>query len=267
MLDFSNININLKDHIPDLNINIHILKYIFIYFVIVILVCLILFLIVSYFVIKFFNLDVYYYNILFYDYTNKSKKILDLYGKCKINKIYLTREPLSKLVTFILNITTFYKYDKIIQNKEKIAPYHYGIIFEIVLPNGQEKLLLIEKNNSINICENFMIKNRHEMKKINLSKYNYTIKDILDSTQKRIGNTRFFNWSINKNNCRVFIKEILKTIKKHNKINKSLIFSDLSINKLVKEVVPTIFTKHVINSIVNIFNIIEKYIYDSNILN
>lgn len=263
LLDFRNININLKDHIPDLNINIHILNYIFIYFVITIIVGFILFLIISYFVINFFNLDFYYYNILFYDYTNKSKKILDIYGNCKINKIYITRQPLSKLATFILNIITLYKYDTIIKNKDKIILYHYSIILEIELPNGEEKLLLIEKNNSINICENFMIKNSHEIKKINLTKYNYTLIEILNNTKKRIGNANFFNWSINKNNCRVFTKEILKTIKKYNKKNKIFILSDLSMNKLAKAIIPTIFTKHVINSIVNIFNIFEQYIYDN----
>lgn len=262
MIDINAININLKDYIPELHLNIHIIKYIFIYFFSIILVSFILFLIISYLIINYFHLDVYYYNILFYDFNLRCKKILNLYGDYKINKIYLIREPLSKLVTFILNILTFYKYDKIIKNKEKIMPYHYGIICEILLPNGKEKLLLIEKNNSINISENFMIKDRHEFKKINLSmNKNFTINELLDLTQKRIGNKRFFNWSINKNNCRSFTKEILKTLKKFNKSNKELFFSDISINKLVKEVVPTIFTKHIINSIVNIFNLIEQYIY------
>lgn len=261
MLDFRNMNINLKDHIPDLNLNIHIIKQIFVYFVFILVISFIVFLVISYYMIKFFDLDLYYYNILFYDYTNKSKRLLDLYGNCKINKIYLTREPFGKLITFILNMITLYNYDKIIKN-EKMMPYHYGIIFEIVLPNGQEKLLLIEKNNSINICENFMIKNRQELKKVNVSKYNYTIKEILEITKKRIGTKRFFNWSVYKNNCRIFTKEILKSFKKHNKIIKTLTFSDESFNNLVKAFVPTIFTKHVINSIVNIFNVVENYLYD-----
>lgn len=264
-MDFSNININVNKYIPNININIHTIKYIIFYTIIFIIVSCVVFIICSYYIIKLLNIELDYYNILFYDYTNKSKQVLEKYGNCKINKMYLTREPLSKIVTFILNIITLYKYDKIIQNKEKIIPYHYGIIFEILLPNGQEKLLLIEKNNSINICENFMIKNRHEIKKINLSKYNYTITEILNKTKKRIGNTRFFNWSIEKNNCRDFTKDILKTLKKYNKTNKELIFSDISYNKLVKSVAPTIFTKHIINSIVNIFNIIEQYICDCNI--
>jgi hypothetical protein len=192
-------------------------------------------------------------------------KILNLYGNYKINKIYLIRNYFGKLVAFLLNMITLYKYDTIIKNKEKVLPYHYSIIIEILLPNGKEKLLLLEKTNTINICENFIIKNINKIKKVNLNKYNYTIIEILNNTKKRIGDVKFFNYSYNKNNCMNFTKEILKTIKKYNKTNKKYFFSNESINKFAKEINLTIFNIHIMNSIINIFNIfniIEQFIYN-----
>jgi hypothetical protein len=206
------------------------------------------------------------YNILFYDYNKNSKKILKKYGDCQINKIYLTREPIGKITTFILNIISMYKYNNLISNTNNLVLRHNGIIFEIKLSNGQSKLLLLEKNNSINICENFIIHNNHELKRVILNN-KYTINEILNSTQERVGNKKFFNWNIYKNNCKVFIKEILKTIYKYNKTNKNFISLEITIGLFVKTIIPSEFTKHIINSSINIFNIIEKNIYDSNIFN
>jgi len=265
-MNFSNININLNKYIPNLDINIHTIKYIIFYFCIVLIVSCLLFIICTYFIIKFLNIHVDDYNILFYDYNSKCKKILQLYGDCKINKIYLTRQPLSKTFRFLLNMISLYKYEKNIIDTNIISLCHNGIIFEISLPNGKEKLLFLEKTNSINICDNFVINNNHELKRMKIKKGKYSINSILNETQKRVGNNIFFNWQIYKNNCKVFIKEIIKTIGKYNKSNKDFIFYDVNMDKIEKIITPTEFTKHIVNSLINIFNICEKYIYDSNLL-
>ena len=96
-------------------------------------------------------------NILFYQYNKKSQKILDAYGDYKITKIYLVRQPFSKIVTFLLNILTLYNYEKLINESHDNFPYHSLLIFEIKLPNNMRKLLLLEKHNYINICENFFV--------------------------------------------------------------------------------------------------------------
>ena len=49
-------------------------------------------------------------------------------------------------------------------------------------------------------------------------------------------------------------------MKKYNKTNKKFIFC----NKLLKIIIPTEFTLHIINCLCVIQNIIEKYIYDIN---
>ena len=264
-MEFSNININ--KYIPNITLNIHTIKYFVLYTIIIIIVSCFLFIICSYCLLKLLNIHIDDYNILFYDYNKKSKKILRQYGDYQITKIYLTREPISKLVTFLLNICSMYQYNKLITNANKLFVSHNGIIFEIKLPNGQEKLLFLEKNNSINISENFTIHKNHEIKRVKLN-YNYnTINSILNFTQDRIGNNKFFNWHIYKNNCKTFIKEILKTIQRSNKTNNQFISYEVNIDTLVNTLIPTEFTKHIVNSVVNITNIIEKYIYESNIFN
>ena len=137
------------------------------------------------------------------------------------------------------------------------------LVCEIKLSNGLRKLLLIEKNNSINICENFLINNLQDIKTIKLNNKHLTLNSILKTTQQRVGNELFFNWNLYKNNCQKFTKEILKTIGNYNKTNKEYIFRD----KLFKIIIPSEFTLHIGNCLCILYNITEKYIYDSNILN
>lgn len=261
-MDLSNIDINLNKFIPQVNINIHTIKKVLFYLFIFLTVICVLFVISSYYIIKLLNIDIYDFNVFFYDYNKNCKRILEKYGDCKISKIYLTRKPFSKSITFILNIISMYEYDKLMINKNNSFLRHNGIIFEVKLNNGQEKLLFLEKNNSINICENFFIQNKQELKRIIIKKNYYTINDILNSTQKKIGSEKYFNWHIYKNNCKIFIKELLKTIGKYNKSNKDFISHEVNIDTFVNTVIPSEFTQHMINSTINIFNIIEKYICD-----
>lgn len=260
-----NINLNSFYNLENMtnNFKTHYIKYIIIFLIIFSFVSIILFIIISYFILKFLKLNIDDNNILFYQYNKKSKKLLDLYGEHKLTKIYLVRQPFSKTITFLLNIATLYNYEKLINESRDNFPYHTLLVFEIELENGIKKLLLLEKNNCINISENFLINKTQEIKELNIKHKNYTINHILNTTQERLGNNKFFNWHFYKNNCQEFIKEILKTLGKYNRRNKKFIFHD----KIVKFIFPSEFTLHIGNCVCVIYNILEKYIYDSNILN
>jgi hypothetical protein len=243
-----------------LNINKkHYLKIIILVSIFFLFVSLILFVLLSYLILKFFKMTLDDNNILFYQYSKKCQKLLDLYGEYKIKKIYLVREPFSPLITFLLNVITFYKYNKLITESQDNFPYHSSIIFEIELPNKMKKLLLLEKNNSINLRENFLINNSQQIKTLPLKNKKYTINSILNNTQKRLGNKKFFNWHVYKNNCQEFIKEILVTINKFSKYNKDYILS----NNILKFLIPSEFTVHIINCSCVLNNILEKYFFDS----
>jgi len=236
------------------------IKYIIICLLLFLFVSMFLFIIISYFILKFLKLSIDDNNILFYHYNKKSKIILDLYGNCEITKIYLIRQPFSKTITFILNMLTLYNYEKLIQESQDNFPYHCLMIFEVKLKNNMKKMLLIEKNNCINISDNFLINNTQEIKKLNVENKHLTINTILNTTQARLGNEKYFNWHLYKNNCQNFTKEILKTIGKYNKTNKTFIFRD----KLMNMITPSEFTLHIGNCVCVVCNIVEKYIYDNN---
>jgi hypothetical protein len=257
----------MLNHLIDFNIyeiiNKINLKYFTIFIILFSFLCFFLFIIISYCVLKLLKINIDNNNILFYQYNKKSKRILDLYGNYKLTKIYLIRQPFSKFITFLLNLFTLYQYEKLINESRDNFPYHCLIVFEIKLNNGMKKLLLLEKNNCINITENFLVNNTQEIKELNIKNKNFTINYILNTTQERVGNEKYFNWNLYKNNCHLFTKEILKTIGKYTKKNKEFIFRD----KLFKIIIPSEFTLHIGNCLCVIYNICEKYIYDSSLFN
>jgi len=239
------------------------IKYAIIFLVCFCFVSFVLFIFCSYIIFKFLKLNLDNNNIFFYKYNKTSQQILDLYGEYKLTKVYLIRQPFSKFCTFVLNIFTLYNYNKLINKSQDNFPYHTLIVFEIKLPNGMKKMLLLDKNNCVNIRENFFINKFQEIKELKIKNKKLTINSILNSTQQRLGNKKYFNWNLYKNNCQEFTKEILKTIEKYNKTNKKFIFC----NKLLKIIIPTEFTLHIVNCLCVIQNIIAKYIYDINLFN
>jgi len=234
----------------------------FIFTVIILIIFgFIIFVICSFFILKFLQISFEYNNIFFYQYNKKCQKIIDEYGNYKINRIYLIRQPFGKITNLVFNIITLFNYNKYLLETPDNYPYHPALIFEIK-KNNNIKFLLVEKNNCINICESFLINKSYEFKCINMTKTKFTLKKVLSKTQKRIGNQKYFNWNIHKNNCQEFTKEILVTLNKYSQEYTNFIFRDKIIQKYYS---PSDFTLHIINCIFVIINFIEKYLLDNNI--
>ena len=170
------------------------------------------------FFLQFYEKIMDYNNIFFYQYNKKCQKIINTYGNYKINRIYLIRQPLGKITNFVFNILTLFSYNKYLLESPDNYPYHPALIFEIK-KDDNIKFLLVEKNNCINICESFLINKSYDFKSINMTKSKFTLKKVLNKTQKRIGNQKYFNWNLHKNNCQEFTKEILVTLNKYNEEN------------------------------------------------
>jgi hypothetical protein len=234
------------------------IKYIITCSIIICFVSLIFFIVCSYFVLKLLKKSIEEYNILFNQYSKKSQKILDKYGDYELTKVYLVRQPVSKINRLFLNILTLYNFEKLINESNDNFPYHTLLIFELKLSNNMRKLIMVEKNNYIGIYDKFKMDELQDMKILKLKRNSFTLNSVLKDTQIRLGNEKYFNWHIYKNNCQEFTKELLITLKKYNNTNKKYIFHD----KILKVLVPTDFTLHIGNTFVNINNICEKYIFE-----
>lgn len=220
----------------------------------------------SYFIFNCLQISFEYCNVFFYEYNKKCQKMLHKYGDCKINNIYIVRQPLSKFTNFALNLLSFFTYNRYLSESYENYIFHSALIFEINTDDGI-RFLLVEKNNCINICETFLIHKTYEFKRINLAKYKtkcskITLNKILKQTQKRIGEKKYFNWDSHKNNCQEFVKEVLITLNEDTNKYNNFIFRDKNFQKYYS---PTDLTIYLINAFMTISNFIEKYIFDNNI--
>lgn len=226
------------------------------------ILCIILFLltvVISYYILKMFKKNV---NDNFYNktYSTNCSKYMNIYGDLPIKNIYLMRQDVSNLTILFLNLITLYNYDKQVEkyikqhNVKGFLPQHISIIIEVELPNKLRKLLIIEKNNCINITPNFKKNDQQQMMKIKYINKKLTINSLLEVTRKRVPDEIFFNWHIHKNNCQNFTEQILISLGKSKKKYSNFIYQ--------KEFFDTLeisnFKLHVINCIINLYSLLQN---------
>ena len=101
-MDLSNYNIYIDINRLFNTIFLPNIKYIIFFSVIFIIVSSIIFVVISYIILKLLKMKIDNNNILFYKYNKKSQKILDIYGDFKVSKVYIVREPLTKLMSLLI---------------------------------------------------------------------------------------------------------------------------------------------------------------------
>lgn len=218
----------------------------------------ILWIIISYYILKWFrkNID---QNLYFNSYTYISKKNLKKYGDLPIKNIYLVRQPINYFFSKLLNIVSFCEYEKQLtlytkkNNCNAFYPFHTSIIIEVEMSNKFRKHLIIEKNNSININTCYKKYSNQDMIKLKLKKKKITINKLLEKTKKRVGEKKYFNWHIYKNNCQKFTEELLKSIHENNTKYTNFIYQ----NDFVETLEFPDFNLHILNCSINLFNIYQ----------
>ena len=246
-----------------LNINFSYWQLGIIFLIILLFFCFIIFIITSYFIFKWvrFNISAHYFQIN--DFSNYQREILKKYGKCKIKKLYLVRNPIIQYLKTLINIITLYNFNKQIEhykkkmNKHFFYPNHTSVICEIETEKGIKKLILIEKTTSFKISTQFKITHHQELKQVKLKK-NWTIDKILNMTKERMGDKKFFNWHVCENNCQIFVKEILNTLNLCSKKNQNFLMQDYFFSE---NIIYSDFVHHVINCSLNTYNILEMGLY------
>jgi hypothetical protein len=167
------------------------------------------------------------------------------------------RQTLPALIFKIINIISFYKYS------DMFIPAHTSVIFEIKTDKKQiNKFLKVEKNNYININENYNINRTQDIKYIRFNRKNsdcLTLNQILTKTRERVSNDKFFNWHIFSNNCQEFTKDLLITLGQYTKSNKQFVFQDKKI--LVDKF--SDFHYYLTNCTFNVYNLLQQIFISS----
>ena len=230
----------------------------------ILIILFILFIIISYFSIKLLKFSIDNNNLFFYQkYSQKCKKLINIYGQWEITKVFLVKQPIGYLDKLVINLFTLFNYSKLINKSKKYIAYHISFIIQIKnTKNGKIKLLSLDKNLSITMRDTFIIKKSYKIKEISIQNI-YTLHNLLEITQKRLGNRAFFNWSYHKNNCQDFAKQILLTLGVYNsEIYDKYIFRD----KIAKLYNPSCFASHILKCCIIFLTFLQKYVNDKIII-
>lgn len=134
------------------------------------------------------------------DYTNKAKAILKEYGNDEIKSITLTRTPLTKVISKILYFVT--------GGKSKL--YHDELYHLAMIVNVKDKLILVEKNEVINIDLNPRTYPNTQIFNVNLQGKKITLNEMLNNARQGLGDAKFWTYEAFTTNCQHFLQSLLK---------------------------------------------------------
>ena len=238
------------------------LKWFIIVLTLTLILGLIVWIVCGFYIFKWFKISINNYNFYLNEYHTDCADLLKKYGNYPIKRIYLVRHPITKFMETCLNLVTLYKFKQEVtrykkkNNNEAFFPFHTMLYVELKISKNKSKFLLIDKNNCVRISTKLKILNEYEMRDIRVKKYKYTLNEVMEKTRKRIGNNKFFNWELYKNNCQILIKEILITLKKFTKTNEKFMCQ----NGFAKEIKISEFSLHIIRSLTNSMNLLENVV-------
>lgn len=157
-------------------------------------------------------------------YLNSVQKIINKIGDDEIIKITVNRTPLSKVLKFLLNVTSLGQVNEKMRNTPYDTLYH---LFMVITTNNAS--YVVEKNELIKISKFTFIGKGTETLNVPVNS-GLTLKILLEKTRHAMKD-KFFTYQPTNNNCQEFIMQIL--------ISNSLDTDDLQ--KFVLQDVGTLF--------------------------
>ena len=165
------------------------------------------------------------------DFSNNIKKILSKYGKEDILAIRLGRRPINDKVETAFNLISLGKW------KEGRAKYFYDVLFHlfiiITLKDGTK--LSLEKNSIVTMTINDSRCSDKDVqcKELNYTANSITVEDFVTKPLARIGKEDYFVYSPFKQNCQMFVSQVLSTFGLLTPEVKQFVYQDIS--ELVKD--------------------------------
>jgi hypothetical protein len=139
-------------------------------------------------------------------YLKNVQVIIDNIGDEQITEIKIARKPLSKAVTFLLNITSLGEFNRQLKKTPHDKLFH---LFMVITTSKGGKFVL-EKNEAISMSKFTSFTKETETINVSNIKNNLTLNILLVNTKNKM-NSDFFDYQGLTNNCQNFISNILKS--------------------------------------------------------
>jgi len=169
------------------------------------------------------------------NYPEPSKKVLNERGNWPIIALEVNRTPLGTPIKGLINALTLGKFKEGQQASGYDKFFHLALIATVRNPSGgQQVQVVMQKNARVEITKTFKSDNNTEYLQVPLKNIYITPNELLEMTRKRIGDNKFFRYDSFAQNCQIFIKDILESIKLYGKKEADFIYQDTS--EIVKKI-------------------------------
>ena len=154
------------------------------------------------------------------NYSPKVKKILSQFGDVPIQRIFIKRTPLGKLMKAALNIASLGEFNK----KFKNIPYDelYHLRLDIETSKGR---VTLEKNEVINMDVRPKTEKNTQSMLVEDLPSGLTINEMLEKTKRAMGG-KFYVYQAKSNNCQFFVMSILRANDLDTKQNEEFVIQD-----------------------------------------
>ena len=154
------------------------------------------------------------------NYSPKVKKILSQFGDVPIQRIFIKRTPLGKLMKAALNIASLGEFNR----KFKNIPYDelFHLRLDIETDKGR---VTLEKNEVINMDVRPKTEKNTQSMLVEDLPSGLTINEMLEKTKRAMG-AKFYVYQAKSNNCQFFVMSILRANDLDTKQNEEFVIQD-----------------------------------------
>lgn len=153
-------------------------------------------------------------------YLNSVQTIINRIGDENINNITVHRTPLSKVLKFLLNITSMGQFEKKLENSPYDTLYH---LFLVISTNRGN--YIIEKNEVIQVYKFSKLGKDTESLDVPITS-GLNLNDLLENTKQSMGD-KFYTYKGQDNNCQYFINSFLVSNKLNSDALETFILQDV----------------------------------------
>lgn len=129
----------------------------------------------------------------FSDYSQETKAILEKYGDGVIKRAHVMRKvvPHQWLVGFY--ILHFFLSENVQRTVVHTDIFHESLLLELETAHGA-RMLIIEKTAELAVRDSVQITRYHTLEPLKLSSDDISLRSLLESTKRTMGEELFFNW-------------------------------------------------------------------------
>jgi hypothetical protein len=141
------------------------------------------------------------------DFPPKERALLKMYGHYNIVQMTLCRAPIASALNKVLDVISLGKWS------ELKTQYNYDSLFHLymIIKLSNNSIIRLEKNQVINISNNFQIEKDAEFLDVPLHGKKITLQELLDFTIRNVGLKQVFVYSAFSTNCQRFLIDVLSS--------------------------------------------------------